>query len=327
MAQVDKSTVSRALNGTGRVSEETRQRIVAAASELGYQPSRLAQGFRTGSSTIIGVVVASLSDPGTADLVSAVLEVLDPMGYSVLLAESHHDGSSTPRSLDFPIDGAIVLPGINAEHRRRLRTRGIPLIDARSCGTDSPQDEYPTSLEGYRTLVRLGHQHIGMIELASEVAEERHVRRRDAAEDAIHESPLHAVGEAGLRPVEVVDARDAYAAASSLIADRLITALSVGTDSLIAPVLQAMYDAGVPVGTGLSLLGVAHSTSTVEAYPSLSFLSHDSWADGRHLARRILGELGVHDAPAPSLGSDVHEAHWHFHQRASVTTSPVTPNC
>jgi transcriptional regulator with XRE-family HTH domain len=110
VAQVDKSTVSRALNGTGRVSEETRQRIIAAATELGYRPSRLAQGFRSGSSTTIGVVIGSLSDPGTTDLVSGVLEISDPAGYSILLAESLREGSTPPRSLDFPIDG-VSCPG------------------------------------------------------------------------------------------------------------------------------------------------------------------------------------------------------------------------
>jgi DNA-binding LacI/PurR family transcriptional regulator len=158
-----------------------------------------------------------------------------------------------------------------------------------------------------------------MIELASEVADERHSRRRDAAEDAIRESPLHALGQAGLRPVHVLNPGDAYQAASALIADRLVTAISIGTDSLIAPVLQAMYDATIAVGAGISLL--------VETHPSLSFLAHNSRADGRHFARRLLVELGVHDLPEGPLGHDGHGAHWRFLQRASVTTSARTPTC
>lgn len=220
-----------------------------------------------------------------------------------------------------------MLPGINAEHRRSLRSRGIPLADARTCGESAPGDEYPTALKAYQTLVRLGHRHIGMIELASEVTDERHTRRRDAAEDAVQESPLHAVGEAGLRPVHVPDPGDAYAATSALIADRLVTAISVGSDALIAPVLQAMYDARMRVGTGMSLLGVAHSAATVETHPTLSFLAHNSRADGRHLARRILTDLGVRDLPEEPTAQREQSTHWRFLQRSSVTLSSFAPNC
>lgn len=317
--------MSRALNGTGRVSEETRQRVVTAATSLGYRPSRLAQGFRSGSTTTIGIVIRSLSEPGTADVLSGIFDISEPAGYSILLAESLGDGSSPIRSLDFPIDGAIMLRGTHAEHRRGLRSRNIPLVDARNCGPGMPGDEYPTALEAYRTLVRLGHQHIGMIELASDVADERHRRRQDAADDAVRESPLHAAGETGLRPMQVPGPAAAYAAAAALIAEQVVTAISIGTDSLIPPVLQAVCDASMPVGAGISILGVAHGASTVETYPTLGLLAHDSRADGRQFARRLLVELGVRGLAGGTAGHE--EAHWRFLQRASVTTSATIPNC
>ncbi|MEX2373120.1 MAG: LacI family DNA-binding transcriptional regulator, partial [Dehalococcoidia bacterium] len=84
-ARVDKSTVSRALNGTGRVAEDTRLRVLSAVETLGYRPSRLAQGFRTGSTATIGILVGALPEPGVAEFLAGVLEVAGPAGYSVLI--------------------------------------------------------------------------------------------------------------------------------------------------------------------------------------------------------------------------------------------------
>ncbi|MEX2032440.1 MAG: LacI family DNA-binding transcriptional regulator, partial [Dehalococcoidia bacterium] len=145
-AQVDKSTVSRALNGTGRVSEATRQRILAAAEHLGYRPSPLARGFRSGITSTLGVVVGSLAEPGTADFVSGLMESAEQAGYSVIVAESTPSNRATP-VLEFPIDGAIMLRGTQAEHRRALRGRGIPFVDARNCAAsvNEPGAEYATA--------------------------------------------------------------------------------------------------------------------------------------------------------------------------------------
>jgi LacI family transcriptional regulator len=317
--------VSRALNGTGRVSDETRLRILTAAEHLGYRPSPLARGFRAGTTSTLGLVVGSLAEPGTADFVSGLTESAEQAGYSVIIAESGPGNRSTP-ILDFPIDGVVMLRGTQAEHRRALRGRGIPFVDARRCATsvNEPGDEYATALEAYRGLVRLGHQRIGTIELASDAADERHANRRDAADRAIQESPLHAVDEASVLSVEVAGPAEAYAAVTAMLVDQVVSAISVGSDLLIAPVLRAFTDARVPLGTGVSLLAVAHGAATLDMHPTLGFLAHDSRSDGQRTAHHVLTELGRGDG---SVALPAPEGHWQFLQRASITTSSIVPNC
>ena len=57
------ATVSRALAGTGPVSEEVTQRIQAAVQELGYRPNRVARNLRSNQSSTIGLVVADIQNP------------------------------------------------------------------------------------------------------------------------------------------------------------------------------------------------------------------------------------------------------------------------
>ncbi|MEZ4673302.1 MAG: LacI family DNA-binding transcriptional regulator [Caldilineaceae bacterium] len=60
VAGVSAPTVSRALQRRGRVSEQTRQHIIAVAKELGYTPSLVARGLVTQRSHSVGLVVTSL---------------------------------------------------------------------------------------------------------------------------------------------------------------------------------------------------------------------------------------------------------------------------
>ena len=52
-AGVSPTTVSHALNGKGRISEETRTRVIEAAKKLGYEPNRNAQRMVSGGSGLI----------------------------------------------------------------------------------------------------------------------------------------------------------------------------------------------------------------------------------------------------------------------------------
>lgn len=60
LACVDVSTVSRALNNTSYVHPDTKERIYAAAQELGYHPNVMAQALRQGKRHTIGVVMPRL---------------------------------------------------------------------------------------------------------------------------------------------------------------------------------------------------------------------------------------------------------------------------
>lgn len=88
-AQVSTATVSYVLNGTGVVSDATRERVLAAVAELGYQPNYSARALRTRSHTL-GVVapgIASrLADPATAEILAGLSEAATVAGYCLLIA-------------------------------------------------------------------------------------------------------------------------------------------------------------------------------------------------------------------------------------------------
>ncbi|WP_446667025.1 LacI family DNA-binding transcriptional regulator [Flexivirga sp. B27] len=90
-AGVSASTVSRALSGNTAVASATRDRVVAAARQLGYRPNLAARGLITGTTHNIGLVVPDLENPYFASITKSVQSRALAAGYSVFIADSDED--------------------------------------------------------------------------------------------------------------------------------------------------------------------------------------------------------------------------------------------
>jgi LacI family transcriptional regulator len=92
-AQVHPGTVSRALNAETRalVNEETAERVMRAAAELGYRPNPIARGLKTNRSFTVGVLVPDLTNPLFPPIVRGIEDRLGGAGYTSLIANTDND--------------------------------------------------------------------------------------------------------------------------------------------------------------------------------------------------------------------------------------------
>ena len=84
------STVSRALNNTGRVSEETRRMVMDSARKHNYTPNRVAQSLRKKRTNMVGLIVPDIGDY-FSQVIKGTESELSANGYSIILADSHED--------------------------------------------------------------------------------------------------------------------------------------------------------------------------------------------------------------------------------------------
>ena len=136
-AGVHSSTASRALTGaTDRpVNPETRDRVIAAATRLGYQPNAMARSLKTSSSGAIGMLVPSLRNPFWSQMMRAVVRRASERDLVVLLAEDTGDEATEEAYgrlvAQARIDGLIVT---SASARSSLPARvlasGAPCVFA-----------------------------------------------------------------------------------------------------------------------------------------------------------------------------------------------------
>ncbi|MEV5436942.1 LacI family DNA-binding transcriptional regulator [Streptomyces sp. NPDC052682] len=133
-AGVSTATVSNALNGTGRLSEATRQRVLAAARAVGYAPAGTARALSKGGTGVLGLTMTTYGDlpvpymeiPYYAQLTLGAMAAAHERGHLLLVMP----GSMSPRTwLTTPMDGVIhVGPRAEDPVRALLRQRGIPMI-------------------------------------------------------------------------------------------------------------------------------------------------------------------------------------------------------
>jgi LacI family transcriptional regulator len=115
IAGVSPSTASRALNGRGELSPETRAAVLEAAAALGFQPSALARSLRTRRTHTIGFVVPDVASPFYASALKGAQGALETAGYRVMLMDSGQqlDGevAALQTLLNHQVDGLLLSTG------------------------------------------------------------------------------------------------------------------------------------------------------------------------------------------------------------------------
>ncbi|MFM2476183.1 LacI family DNA-binding transcriptional regulator [Celerinatantimonas sp. MCCC 1A17872] len=113
-AGVSRAVVSRTLSNNGCVAKATRQKVLDAAHELGYQVNMLAQSLNRQRSMLIGVITSGQTDPYRSQLLEDLVRSIQAQNYQALLCDiqTHQDLATTLTKLtQFRVSGVIVTSG------------------------------------------------------------------------------------------------------------------------------------------------------------------------------------------------------------------------
>jgi LacI family transcriptional regulator len=197
-ANLSPSTVSRALNRSGYVSDEAQHRVDEAIAELGYQPNWMAQSLKGKPSRTIGLIIPDIFNLYYTALARAVSAALRAHNYALILCVSNEDPETDLEYLktlwEKRVDGIIYTHptrGHNSSFVRELAHGGMPLVELnRQRESDILDAVLADNIQGaYQMteyLIGLGHRRIGLIVGEPEVttAKNRLVGYRRALEDA-----------------------------------------------------------------------------------------------------------------------------------------------
>jgi DNA-binding LacI/PurR family transcriptional regulator len=129
-AGVSYQTVSRALNDKGEIDSGTKQRVLEAARELGFRPSRFARGLVRQDTTSIGLVIPDLRNPFFTEVASAALAAARLRGWHVVIYDTADDPDqelATLRVIGSQVDalvGYLNAPASVVEQH----TAGLPVV-------------------------------------------------------------------------------------------------------------------------------------------------------------------------------------------------------
>ena len=124
-AHVSISTVSRALNDSGPVSKATKEKVLAAADELGYRQNNIASFLRSKRSSFIGLLVPDVDNGFFSSLASTIERTIHQYGFSLFLCNTMEDQEIEKRYvenlLDSQVMGIILISAGLKTHPRIIR--------------------------------------------------------------------------------------------------------------------------------------------------------------------------------------------------------------
>lgn len=299
------SSVSRVLSDHPDVSPGMRDRVKAAADELGYQPDFLAQSLRRQTTRTVGFVVGDISNPLLSRITLGAETALYESGYSMLLTNSENRPELDAEHIDLltrrRMDGLLLSlasegypPTVDLLKRATLPVvlidRDLP--DAVTAG--SVLSDHRSGLrDGVEHLLRLGHTRIGLI-LGSSLrfSKERLLGLRDAyANLGIRDNSVvlrgtldeHFGREATL---QLLDRREAP-----------VTAIVAGGNQLVVGVLRALREREIRIGPDLSLIGCDEVHLTEFFEPRIAVVRRENRKLGEIAAQLLMEQVSEGKPP------------------------------
>lgn len=298
LAGVSIATVSKALNGGGRMTAETRERVIAAAKALNFRPNALARGLHSKRSFTVGLLTDDVYGRFALPVMQGVTEGLIDHGVSVflcalednpVLAQSHIDALTEKQ-----VDG-IIVAGRRVDRILPVDLGGltVPVVHVMSEGAADRVSYLPDEVQGARAavahLVAAGRQRIAHV-----TGPERFRVARERAEGW-----AGALEEAGLEPPAPgvmygrwSEAWGHEAARALFSGETWPDAVFCGNDQIARGVIDALRERGLRVPEDAAVVGFDNwEIVAVETRPPLSSVDMNLRELGRLAGLTLLEEI------------------------------------
>ncbi len=297
MAQVSEPTVSRVLNGRAGVAPRTRDRVVAALRELGFDAVPEPNSTRPG---VIGMICGEFSNPVFATFVDQISAELSRLGHLMTVAVTDRSLSPEERCVqefvETAVGGIVFIGGRHAEvdgdvgmyHELSSAGVGVVLVNGRTTNVAAPHircDEHAGSAKATRHLIQLGHTRIGLVLGAS-----RYIptpRFISGYRSALAEAGIEEPGDAIVESVFTVEG--GRAGAVRLLAAGM-TGIIAGNDLMALGAIQAATSAGLSVPEDVSVVGYDGTDMSSFFSPSLTTLRQPFGDIAKLVARAAVDE-------------------------------------
>jgi LacI family transcriptional regulator len=296
-SNVSIGTVSKALNNSGHLRQETREKIIAVCRELGFRPNDLAQSLHRGRSLTVGLISTDAFGRFTIPIMEGIEECLSDRRMAVFMCNATDDPAREAHHVEQlmgkRVDG-IIVTARRADRRTKLATHGdIPVVYVFSQVEDPeacclvPDDEGGAVL-ATRHLAGLGRRRIAHVTGPEHFEAVR--LRRDGYRKTLAKAGLPEP-EGFYLPGVWSEAwgREAVARLFSASGRRRPDAIFCGNDQIARGIADALREMGVGIPETVSLVGFDNWEIVAGATrPPLTTVDMNLVELGREGGRRML---------------------------------------
>ncbi len=277
-AGVSLATVSRVLNDTEYISEETRRRVLGVVREFNYFKNVHARRLATGRSDIFGLVISEIANPYFPEIIRGYQAMAWSRGFDVLLCNTEYDRERTKAVMrklrESDVRGvAVVTSSVDQSMASELTAAGIPLVfcnyasAGKLVGNICIEYEYGIN-KAIEHVGELGHRRSAVISGPNE--------NRTAVR--IKNALVSGLTTRGLKPVCVLESNyrvDAGASAVREVLSRreIPTVVFCGNDLIAIGAMSALEESGVRVPEDVSVIGIDDIFFSFLARPPLTTIS------------------------------------------------------
>jgi DNA-binding LacI/PurR family transcriptional regulator len=302
-AGVSRKTVSRVLNNEPYVSEQARQRVLAAAEELGYRLNHAARALASGRTRSLGVVALGTAGYGTASLLVHIEQAVRDAGYALRVVNTP-DGDpegiagAVESLLEQGVDGVVVSePIVKGDVPLRV---DVPVLFLGAPPSFTATRTLTVSV-GAHALARAATEHL--LDLGHETV--HHLsgpRRWYATKDRI-EGWQAALAARGAHEPPLLNgdwtAASGYAVGRALASDSSVTAVFAAGDEMAIGLIHAMREAGRRVPEDISVVGFDGNPVFAYVSPPLTTVRQPFEAAAREGIRLLVHVIEKPDAEPP----------------------------
>lgn len=310
-AGVSVTTVSHALNGRGKVSADTRERVARVAEDLGYRPNRVASALRSRRTGVLGFVSDEIaSTPFAGRIVLGAQDAAAELDVILMVVNSNRHADVERRQIEAlraqQADGLLYATMVH----RRVRAPGgfgsAPVVLVNATDADAPvpsiePDEHQVGVDAARLLLDHGHRRIAHLTIADP----------GPATDGRAVGFGDAMVAASIAPRVVVVRPDADAAAGraafrrALEQDPSTSAVFAFNDQMAMGVYQVAAERGLRIPEDLSVVGVDNLELVAgQLLPPLTTFELPHYEMGKWAVRQAVRRLADPDLPVERLRLD-----------------------
>jgi LacI family transcriptional regulator len=307
LANVSKKTVSRVINESPFVREETRTRIAEIIRSTGFTPDPQARGLAFRRSYLIGLVYDNPNAPYVINVQEGALGALRRVGYELVV---HPCDRNSPEFLSDirqlvgrqKLDGMLILPPVSENNALAdmLREIGCPYIRILSAALDEPQNlvqsmDRQSAAEVAEHLAKLGHTRIAMI--IGPTTYRSSQERLEGFSNALADRGLT------LAPDYIAEGSYTFesgAACAEMLLSRSPrpTAIFAGNDETAAGVYRTAYLRGLRIPHDLTIIGFDDSPLASRLCPSLTTMRQPIRDMGRLAAEKLISKISRTEGPS-----------------------------
>jgi LacI family transcriptional regulator len=295
-AGVSTMTVSRVLNNSGYVGQETRERIEAAIAELKYVPNRLAGSLRFKRTRTLALVLSDITNPFFTTVARGVEDAASEQKFNVIFCNTDEREDEQAEQLitlvQKQIDGVLLVPAADSpEPIEFLQAQSVPVVALDRRITGAAVDvvrcaSEPGAYELTRLLLELGHRRIAVAAgpaSVSTAAERVAGYQRALAEfgvtaEAVYHGPLTQTGGYEM-------------AQTALAAQPRPTAIFAANNFIAIGVYRALRAAGLRIPEDMALVAFDDLPPALVLEPFLTVASQPAYEMGRQATELLLSRL------------------------------------